>query len=79
MSYFVGPNYHLPEWIEKGYVKLVKTKTSICKHFVFKSCPENLKKEMREENKKFPHPYLFEEDLTEEELKAIKPCDGKPY
>ena len=78
MSYF-GPDYRIGDWIDKGYVKLVKTKTSICDHFVFKSCPESLKSEMREQNKKFPHPYLFEEDLTEEELKAIKPCDGKPY
>ena len=77
MSYF-GPDYRMGDWIDKGYVKLVKTKTSICKHFVFKSCPEDLKKEMREENKQYPT-YLFEEDLTEEELKAIKPCDGKPY
>lgn len=76
MSYY-GPDYRLGDWIEKGYIKLVKTKTSVCKHFVFKSCPEELKKQMREQNKKFPHPYLFEEELTEKEMKFIEPYGDK--
>ena len=63
---YIGVDMRIPGWMEKGYIheKLVKKKDDgrWC-HFVLKNCPEDIKKELREQNI-----YLFEEDLKKEDI-----------
>jgi hypothetical protein len=63
---FVGPDWRISDWIEKGYIhkKRVKNKGKRAGSWlILKTCPEDIKKELREQNI-----YLFEEDLKKEDI-----------
>ena len=63
---FIGPDWRIPGWIEKGYIhkKRVKNKGKRAGSWlVLNTCPDDIKKELREQNI-----YLFEEDLKKEDI-----------
>lgn len=61
-----GVDMRISGWMEKGYIheKLARRKNdSRWYHFVLNACPEDIKKELREQNI-----YLFEEDCKKEDI-----------
>ena len=63
---YIGVDLRISGWMDKGYIhgKLVKLKnTNNWCYFVLNTCPDDIKKELREQNI-----YLFEEDLKREDI-----------
>lgn len=63
----IGPDLRMLDWIDQGYVhaELLKNK----KRLVLKACPDVLRKELKEINKKLSYEvYVFEEDMNPEDI-----------
>ena len=63
---YIGVDLRISGWMDKGYIheKLAKKKDTDCWcYFVLDACPEDIKKELREQNI-----YLIEEDLKKEDI-----------
>lgn len=73
---FVGPDWRVPGWIEKGYIHEKRVKTEGLRagsNLVLAACPDELRQELREYNKEqgFSE-YVFEEDLNDEDIVFIE-------
>ena len=68
-------DYRVWGWMDKGYIheKMVKIpQTGYSGFLVLRACPENIKEDLREQNKTGLVPdYLFEEDLSTEEIEFL--------
>ena len=63
----IGPDLRIADWITAGYISPRPLKSECL--LVLKTCPKDLLKELREENKKMSRPfYIFEDEISPEDI-----------